>query len=114
MGFEKLLAMHRMRTRERLQHIRLRDAEGVCVSWEEDFGPRVLHPLAAQEPPLMPHYFTTPRKAWIADPFTEDDRPMTHVPTVSDHEATDTGLIDEHGNTIWRAPRAMGFVWSHD
>lgn len=56
----------------------------------------------------MPHYFTKP-KAWIADPLTEDDYPMSHIPTVSDHEATDTGLVDEHGNTIWRAPEPMGF-----
>lgn len=39
---------------------------------------------------------------------------MDHVPTVSDHEATNTGLVDEHGNTIWRAPEPMGFRWERE
>ncbi|KQM18371.1 hypothetical protein [Novosphingobium sp. Leaf2] len=59
----------------------------------------------------MSRYFTKPRpiKAWIADEVW--DEPMTHMPTVSDHEATDTGLLDSDGNTIWRAPNPIGFVW---
>ena len=28
-----------------------------------------------------------------------------------EHGATDTGLLDADGNTIWRAPNEMGFVW---
>lgn len=56
-------------------------------------------------------YFT---KAWIADPLTEEDRPMDHIPTVSDHTAMNTGLVDEHGNTIWRAPEPMGFRWERE
>lgn len=31
------------------------------------------------------------------------------IPTVSDHEGTDTGLVDQNGNAIMRAPRPMGF-----
>lgn len=34
---------------------------------------------------------------------------MRHIPTVCDHEAVNTGLLDEHGNTIWRDPEPMGF-----
>lgn len=34
---------------------------------------------------------------------------MNHVPTVCDHEAVDTGLIDQDGNMILRAPNPMGF-----
>jgi len=32
-----------------------------------------------------------------------------HVPSVPDHEATDTGLLDVHGDRIMRAPNHMGF-----
>jgi len=32
-----------------------------------------------------------------------------HVPTVSDHEATDTGLLDANGDPIMRAPNPIGF-----
>jgi hypothetical protein len=58
----------------------------------------------------MPRYFTTrPRAAlWVEDEHYSDPiRPGT--PTVDDHVATDTGLLDHFGNTIWRAPRPMGF-----
>ncbi|EPR09773.1 hypothetical protein M527_06500 [Sphingobium indicum IP26] len=34
-----------------------------------------------------------------------------HIPAVSDHEASDTGLIDASGDPIMRAPNPMGFVW---
>ena len=33
------------------------------------------------------------------------------IPTVSDHVATDTGLVDRNGDPIMRAPNPMGFVW---
>lgn len=33
-------------------------------------------------------------------------------PTVSDHVATDTGLLDKDGNAIMRAPNPIGFIWS--
>lgn len=32
-----------------------------------------------------------------------------HVPTVSDHEAIDTGLLDANGDPIMRAPNPIGF-----
>lgn len=31
------------------------------------------------------------------------------VPTVSDHEAVDTGLVDADGDPIMRAPNPIGF-----
>jgi len=34
-----------------------------------------------------------------------------HMPYVSDHVPTDTGLLDRDGNAIMRAPRPMGFIW---
>lgn len=35
-----------------------------------------------------------------------------NVPTVPDHEAADTGLVDGNGDAIMRAPNPMGFVWT--
>lgn len=60
----------------------------------------------------MTRYFTAPHRprSWIADDVFEE--PMRHVPTVCDHHAVDTGLIDAEGNTIWRAPNPMGFIWN--
>lgn len=57
----------------------------------------------------MSRYFAAPKRtrAWIEDEIY--DEPMRHIPTVSDHEATDTGIIDLNGNTFWRAPEPMGF-----
>ena len=56
----------------------------------------------------MSRYFTRKRPSqWIAD----DLGPEPSL-SVSEHEATDTGLLDADGNTIWRAPNEMGFVWS--
>lgn len=64
----------------------------------------------------MPRYFTRPR-AWTGTDFgqpydapdhAEAFRPHLDVP---DHEATDTGLLDKDGNSIWRAPNPIGFVW---
>lgn len=51
------------------------------------------------------------RTAWIADPLTEDDYASNHVPTVCDHEAVPTGLLDQNGDEIWREPNPIGFVW---
>lgn len=33
------------------------------------------------------------------------------VPCVSEHVATDTGLVDKNGNAIMRMPNPMGFIW---
>lgn len=60
----------------------------------------------------MARYFTARRRprGWIADDIY--DEPMRHVPTVCDHATTITGLVDQNGNTIWRAPNPMGFIWN--
>jgi hypothetical protein len=42
------------------------------------------------------------------DYYAPDPGPLT-TPCVSDHEATDTGLIDTNGDPIMRAPNPMGF-----
>ena len=57
----------------------------------------------------MARYFTT--KASKAAVFSDEiySGPMLNTVTVSDHEATDTGLLDADGDTIWRAPNPMGF-----
>lgn len=60
---------------------------------------------------MTSRYFTRRAKAWVAG---EDAYPVdiaTSIPTVCDHEATDTGLIDASGDAIMRAPNPMGFIW---
>ncbi len=59
----------------------------------------------------MPRYFTRPAKAkvraddeWYSDPFI-------NIPSVCEHEATDTGIIDERGDCIMRAANPVGFIW---
>jgi hypothetical protein len=48
-------------------------------------------------------YFTrcAPEGQW-------DDPLLPHL-SVPDHVPADTGLIDQDGNTIWRAPNPVGF-----
>lgn len=58
----------------------------------------------------MSRYFTRARKAlWVSDDFDEPAKAADHVPSVPDHEARFTGLLDAHGEEIWEAPRAIGF-----
>lgn len=39
---------------------------------------------------------------------------MAHIPTVPDHEATYTGLLNADGDRIMRAPRPIGFGRDED
>jgi len=59
----------------------------------------------------MPRYIiraSKPRAFYVEDDvYDEPIRP--EVPTVDEHIATDTGLLDLHGNTIWRTPDPIGF-----
>ena len=58
----------------------------------------------------MSRYFTRPRAAnalWVDDDVHV--RASDHMPTVCDHEATETGILDINGDPIMRAPRAIGF-----
>lgn len=59
----------------------------------------------------MPRYFSKPAKAQQpkAEWWWED--PVRNMPYVCDHEATSTGLLDKNGDTIWRAPNPIGFIW---
>lgn len=59
----------------------------------------------------MSRYFTKPARAKVRAEWWHEE-PMRHVPTVCDHEATDTGLLDKDGNAIWRGPNPIGFVWN--
>ncbi len=61
----------------------------------------------------MPRYFPRPARAWIEDE-TWDAEPQAHIPTVSDHKATDTGLCDVNGDAIMRAPNPLGFIWDDE
>jgi hypothetical protein len=56
-------------------------------------------------------YFSRPRAAkafWVEDDlYDTPTRPDT--PSVDEHVATETGLLDKFGDPIWRAPNPMGF-----
>lgn len=58
----------------------------------------------------MSRYFTVRAKPVRADDeYWADTAPYVTNLTVSDHEATDTGLLDASGDPIMRAPNPMGF-----
>jgi len=59
----------------------------------------------------MSRYFTRPKaaKAFYVEDDIYDGPPTSGIPTVCDHEATDTGIMDANGNTIWRLPNPVGF-----
>lgn len=58
----------------------------------------------------MPRYFSARRKAlWVEDEDAWDAPIQSHVPTVCNHEAIDTGLLDSNGDPIMRAPNPIGF-----
>lgn len=44
-----------------------------------------------------------------ADEIDIETASIGFLPTVSDHNATDTGLLDANGYTIMRAPNPIGF-----
>ncbi len=62
----------------------------------------------------MPRYFTRPRALWVSDDNDEKAREPDLQISVPDHKATDTGILDASGKTIWRAPRGMGFLAEMD
>jgi hypothetical protein len=57
----------------------------------------------------MARYFSKP-SAWVGEDLYSDDAPMIPPLFVPEHQATDIGLLDADGNTIWRAPNPVGFL----
>lgn len=58
----------------------------------------------------MPRYFTLRKtRAWVEDEDAWGAESPVGVPTVCEHEATDTGLLDANGDWIMRAPNPVGF-----
>ncbi|EJU14942.1 hypothetical protein LH128_01162 [Sphingomonas sp. LH128] len=55
----------------------------------------------------MPRYVSRPHDA-AADDWWEGQR-LEPVPVVDVQEPVRTGLLDPHGNEIWRMPRPIGF-----
>lgn len=57
----------------------------------------------------MPRYFVArkTRSFFVADDTYVE--PMLREITVCDHEAIDTGLLDENGDPSMRVPRPIGF-----
>lgn len=62
----------------------------------------------------MSRYFAkrASRSFWVEDEVYVD--PSTHLPSVSDHEAVNTGLLDLNGDPIMRAPNPIGFGRDED
>lgn len=61
----------------------------------------------------MTKYYSAPKSLCVDLDINgwRHDRVSHGTPSVSDHVATNTGLLDKDGNPIMRAPRPMGFVW---
>lgn len=59
----------------------------------------------------MARYFTKRRSKSFDDGWVDREPVAELIPTVCDHEATDTGLVDLSGDPIMRAPNPIGFVW---
>ena len=57
----------------------------------------------------MTRYFIQRARVRADDEYYPDDWAAQCIPTVCDHEATDTGLIDVDGFSIMRAPNPIGF-----
>lgn len=57
----------------------------------------------------MSRYFVQRRQPPKADDWDYPVGNSWFIPTVPDHEATNTGLIDANGDPIMRAPRPIGF-----
>jgi hypothetical protein len=55
-------------------------------------------------------YFTRPRAATKSEYWSSDDCACPSSLDVPDHEAIDTGLLDQHGDSIMVAPRPIGFM----
>ncbi len=60
----------------------------------------------------MPRYFTKRPRA--DDEYWEPMSPLLTSIEVCDHEATDTGLLDADGSSIFRAPNPIGFGRDED
>lgn len=59
----------------------------------------------------MARYFVRRPPARCDAGYWADDAPMLPDLRVSEHVATDTGLIDRDGYPIMRAPNPIGFHW---
>lgn len=57
----------------------------------------------------MSRYFARPRQMVRPTASWDDDVPMLPCLTADDHQAVETGLVDERGDPIWRAPFPIGF-----
>ncbi len=52
--------------------------------------------------------------AWVPHDWGSDDVLHQPIPTVCDHNAIETGLLDSNGDMIMRAPRPIGFKRDED
>jgi hypothetical protein len=60
----------------------------------------------------MSRYFTRPcsgKPLFVETPLWGDAEPQRLSISVSDHQPVDTGLVDQRGDPIMRAPEPVGF-----
>ncbi|WP_422383268.1 hypothetical protein [Roseibium album] len=62
----------------------------------------------------MPRYTKRSRACITDDQRVHEDETFLRDPTVSDHEAAPTGILDSDGNEFMRLPERIGFWWSDD
>lgn len=62
----------------------------------------------------MARYFIRPQanRLWVEDEIFSNEGALVPNLSVSDHIATDTGLLDAKGDCIMRAPNPVGFIWN--
>jgi hypothetical protein len=57
----------------------------------------------------MACYFSRPKAQRPRADWLDDERPLVPNIDVPEHVEAFTGLLDSHGEEIWRAPRPVGF-----
>lgn len=57
----------------------------------------------------MPRYVTRPVRAFYVEDDTYRDPINWGPPSVPEHIATETGILDHRGDMIWRTPDPIGF-----
>lgn len=64
----------------------------------------------------MPRYYSRKKKvsSWVEDEDAWGETTPVGVPSVCEHEATYTGLLDTKGDCIMRAPNPVGFIWEDE
>ena len=57
-------------------------------------------------------FLAVERACLTDDERIHEDESFIHTPTVADHEAVPTGVLDADGNEFVRLPERIGFWWN--